>query len=304
MQQRLSSTTSSARHRVGRTVGSAASLGALALAAVTGPGAVSATAGHDLRPVASAAGYSAPFRAATFNVLGANHTRNSTQFATYDLRMRRAVGLIARRKFDLIGFQELQNVQYEQFARTEGSTWAAYPGAELGNRIGQNSIGWRTDTWQLVEKHTYQIPYFHGTMVAEPYIKLRNRDTGLSVWVMNTHNPADAHGPAQQWRDQAIDIEARLANQLRATNVPLVFTGDFNDRDDAFCRLMSQTTLQAANGGSWSAGSCQPPRDMRIDWIFMSRALQPSNYTVLDNDTVHYITDHKIIYSDISLPLG
>src|SRR4051794_14483652 len=193
------------RLRPTRGLGLLASLGALAFAGFAGQGAVpTSAAGHDLRPVAGAAAYSTPFRAATFNVLGANHTRHSRRFATYEPRMEHAIRLIARRNFTLVGFQELQGVQYQQFASTEGSTWAAYPGAELGNRIGQNSIGWRTDTWQLTEKHTYEIPYFRGKMVAEPYIKLRNRDTGLSVWVMNTHNPADSHGPAQKWRDQAI----------------------------------------------------------------------------------------------------
>ena len=284
-----------------RGLGLLASIGALALACFAGQGPTSTAAGHDLRPVADTTD-PVPFRAATFNVLGANHTRHSKRFATYGPRMEHAIRLIARRKFTVVGFQELQGVQYQQFAATQGSTWAAYPGGELGNRIGQNSIGWRTDTWTLVEKHTFEIPYFHGKMVAEPYIKLQNRQTGQYIWVMNTHNPADARGPAQQWRDQAIDIEADLANKLRATHIPLVFTGDFNDREDAFCGLLSQTPLQAANGGSWSSGTCRTPDDMRIDWIFMSRSLSPTNYTVIDNRNVHFITDHKVVYSDIFMP--
>jgi endonuclease/exonuclease/phosphatase family metal-dependent hydrolase len=254
--------------------------------------------------VASHARYSEPLRVATFNLLGANHTRHSSEFATYDLRMQKAMRLIAHRNFTLVGFQEFQGPQYDLFASTEGGAWAAYPGAELGNRIGQNSIGWRTDTWQLVEKHTYEIPYFHGTMVPEPYVKLRNRDSGLSLWVVNTHNPADSHGPAQRWRDQAIGIEDNLANQLRSTGVPVVFTGDFNDRQDAFCGITGRTSLRAVNGGSWSGGTCHPPTDMRIDWIFRSPALQAANYKAMDNNRVRFITDHKVVYSDISMPLG
>jgi endonuclease/exonuclease/phosphatase family metal-dependent hydrolase len=170
--------------------------------------------------------------------------------------------------------------------------------------VGQNSIGWRTADWELVEKHTYKIPYFHGHMVAQPYVLLRNRSTGSKVWVMNTHNPANSHGPAQQWRNRAIDIEADLANQLTQTGTPVLFTGDFNDRQEAFCPLASQTTLKAANGGWASDGTCRTPSDMRIDWIFMSRRLNPSNYWVIDSNRIHTITDHRVPYVDIAMPFS
>ena len=57
------------------------------------------------------------FRVATFNVLGASHTVNSTRFDTYKPRMRRTVRLINEQAFDIVGFQEYQYEQHELFLR-------------------------------------------------------------------------------------------------------------------------------------------------------------------------------------------
>lgn len=259
---------------------------------------------QSLRPLSATASLPTPFRVATFNILGASHTEKaSSGFDTYPRRMARTVRLLARRDFSIVGFQEFQKVQSELFTRKVGDTWGLYPGMELGARPVQNSIAWRADQWRLLEKHTYAIPYFGGRMVDQPYVLLENKATGRSVWVMNTHNPADSHGPAQRYRDEAIRREAELVNStLRPTGIPVLFTGDFNDREDAFCGLLSQTSkLKAANGGSYNAPGCNTPEQMKIDWVFLSKDATPSNYTVLDTPRVRAITDHKVIFTDVAL---
>src|SRR5688500_14774229 len=70
------------------------------------------------------------FRVATFNVLGASHTVNSTRFDTYKPRMRRTVRLINEQAFDIVGFQEYQYEQHEMFLRLTGGSWGVYPGLE------------------------------------------------------------------------------------------------------------------------------------------------------------------------------
>lgn len=247
-----------------------------------------------------------PFTVATFNVLGASHTENPARgFATYESRMRRTVKLINGRGFDIVGFQEYQSPQHKLFMKLTAGSWNAFPGLSLGRRPVQNSIVWRTAEWELVEKRTYKIPYFYGKLVTQPYVKLRNKQSGLQVWVINTHNPADSRGPAQHWRDQAVATQIDLANRLRQQGVPVFLVGDFNDREEAFCPITASTELRAsAPGGGWSDGRCTAPRYTRVDWVFLSRWVDVLTHVMLDNAETGYITDHPVVYAEVSAPLS
>ena len=270
---------------------------ALSLAAALAPAAQTATAAGRTM--------SEPFTVATFNVLGASHTENPRRgFATYPSRMRKTVALINQRSFDIVGFQEYQKPQHELFVKLTAGSWGVYPGLQEGRRPVQNSIVWRTAEWTLVEKRLYKIPYFYGKLVAQPYIRLRNKQNGREVWVINTHNPADSRGPAQQYRDRAVQIQIDLANRLEATGRPVFLVGDFNDREEAFCPITASTNLEAAAGGGWVDGRCQPPRYTRVDWVFLSRPVDVLKYVLLDNAETDYITDHPVVYSDVSMPLS
>jgi len=247
---------------------------------------------------------SEPFRISTFNILGASHTVRSKKFDTYKPRMRRTLRLIDQKGFSIVGLQEFQKVQYDMFVRRTAGAWGVYPGLEEGVRPVQNSIVWRQDTWKRIEAHTYVIPYFHGNLVEQPYIRLRNRASGAEVWVINTHNPASTKGDASGYRATALANQAALVNDLKATGVPSVLLGDFNDREKAFCYLTGRAPLKATNGGSWRDGTCVPPRPSIIDWIFISKSAQSTGYTALDNAFVDSITDHRVIYADVSVPMS
>ena len=115
-----------------------------------------------------------------------------------------------------------------------------------------------------MEKRLYSIPYFYGKLVKQPYIKLRNRAEGFEVWVINTHNPADSRGPAQQYRNRAMAIQVELANRLQQSGLPVFLVGDFNETSEAFCWITGQTDLKAANGGTLVRRPVPPaPRDAR-----------------------------------------
>ena len=245
---------------------------------------------------------SAPFRVASFNILGASHTGPKSRFDGYQPRMRRTLRALDTYAFSIVGLQEFQKVQYDMFMRRTDGAWGVYPGLEEGLRPVQNSIIWRTDTWERVEAHTYTIPYFHGNVVPQPYVKLRNKSTGAEVWVIDTHNPADVHGNAAGYRQTALENQAALVNALEVTGVPVALVGDFNDRDHAFCYLTAEAPLKAANGGS-NGSSCSPPSPRIIDWIFLSTSTQVAKYSWLDRE-VDAITDHKVPYADISVPMS
>ena len=169
----------------------------------------------------------------------------------------------------MVGFQELEDPQYYRMLSLSG--WDAYPGPTLDRGSIRNSLAWDPDVWDLVEAQSAGIPYFGGQIIRRPVVKLQNRESGREVWFFNTHNPASTpnHGNNARWRAAAIGIEIALANELGADGTPVVFTGDYNDRDAAFCPLVGGTDLEAANGGSYDGG-CAPPDRMDVDWVFGS----------------------------------
>ena len=108
-----------------------------------------------------------------------------------------------------------------------------YPGDELSNYATHNSIAWRTAHWQLLEANTIPITYFDGKLIPMPYLLMRHVATGRLVWVANFHNPASTRnrGDQSKWRAKAKAAQIALANRLHQTGVPLIITGDMNERE-------------------------------------------------------------------------
>lgn len=236
------------------------------------------------------------FRVSSFNVLGANHTKPGGRHASFTdgvTRMRWAIQILADQDVTVAGLQELQAPQYNTL-RAAAPVWEVYPGPGLGPGPMANSLIWRSDVWDRVQTATVAIPYFGGRLVPMPYVLLQHQATGQQVWFANFHNPADAHGPAQKWRNAAVGIEAALVNRLTADGTPLVMTGDFNDRAEFFCPITRSTSLRAANGGS-TGSACAPPARMNVDWILGSTDITFSSFAALETELVNRTTDHPVI---------
>ncbi|GAA2146040.1 hypothetical protein GCM10009844_21560 [Nocardioides koreensis] len=244
------------------------------------------------------------FRVSTFNVLGASHTTAGGRHARFGAgvdRMRNVVQLLQGTGVSVAGFQEFQPPQYGVF-RQAAPGWGVYPGAELGQAAMANSIVWRTDVWELVSKQTIQIPYFGGNPMPMPYVQLRNLQSGRTVWFFNTHNPADAHGPAQQYRNRATALEIDLAQRLGADGSPVVFTGDMNDREPYFCPMTMQTEMHAANGGSTGTPCVMPDGPTNVDWLMGNGAVSFANYHSDYGPLVQRTSDHHFVWADATIP--
>ena len=272
-----------------------------------------APAAQQARPVAphvdlAAGQVSDSFRVASFNVLGANHTVRGGTHAGYASGVVRA-GYLARlvdlRGLDVAGLQEFQRPQMDKFLELKQGTWGAYPGTQLTNYAGQNSIVWRTSEWELVQAKTIQVPYFFGKLVPMPYVLLRNVASGRLVWFANFHNPASGkrRGDQSKWRAQAAALEIGLANQLWNSGVPLVLTGDMNEKGTYFCKMTTQAPMKSASGGSFGTTSCRPPADLRIDWVYGSNFVQFSGYQVHRGALIEKTSDHPMVVADVSIPL-
>lgn len=307
-------TTTTARRAAAELVGLTVAVALITVAAGTVPTSavesraqtpsVAAVPNADAQPAPAAL-----FQLSSFNVLGAGHTAsggNRAGWANGWTRMGWANELIEANGVDVIGFQELQQVQFERFEQDLGSEFDIFPGNRLSSAAQQNSIAWRTDLWRRIEARTIKVPYFDGNMLAKPYVLLRNEETGQLAWFYNTHHPADARGPAQRWRDKATAIEIDLFNSLAEEfpGVPVFATGDMNDREEVFCPLVKNTQLRAANGGSHTDGVCSPPQDMKVDWVFGSSMASFTKYAALQDKLVRKTTDHPMINTTASIPPG
>jgi murein DD-endopeptidase MepM/ murein hydrolase activator NlpD/endonuclease/exonuclease/phosphatase family metal-dependent hydrolase len=241
-------------------------------------------------------------RVASFNVLGASHTQpggNSSNHIDAATRMALTVQALTDHQIEIVGMQEFQPAQERTFRDLTAGTWSHFPDSR-GRPGAANVVAWSTNTWQPLAAERIPIPYFGGTSVLMPYVLLQN-SAGQRVWVVSVHNPADTRGSAQQWRDEAVRIEADLVNQLGADGTPVLLTGDMNDRARFYCHITSTTPLQAANGGI-SSPDCRPPEPTAIDWILGTPTLAFAGFTSTRAGGLQEASDHPLIYTDVQIP--
>lgn len=236
----------------------------------------------------------AEFGVAMINILGSQHTAGGKGgYAPGTSRALTATRMLLAREVSLVGFSEIQGDQLSVFLNNAPS-FEAYPGFSLGSSGIPQTVAWDTRLWRLVEADVIHIP-FSGQIRPQPVVKLASVATGAEVWVMNVHNsPQGMEGE----RDRAEAVEVAKLNELAATGVPIVLTGDFNEKQEILCRITASTPLVSAVGG----GNCYPPpQPMRVDWIFASPAFDVVSYLVTREAPVPSITDHAVLFSRLSL---
>lgn len=228
------------------------------------------------------------FNVASFNVLGSSHTAaagNKPGMASGVSRMRGAVAAMKSHHVDIAGMQEFQGPQQAAFKKLAPNFGV------VGEK--DNAIVFNKKKFKLVEKRTVTIPYFEGHKRQMPVVKLQDKATGKQMWVVNTHNPADTkdhpHNAAN--RAKAISIEQSLMRQLQATGLPVIFTGDFNDRKSVDHSMGSAGMNSAAPNKARS----------EIDYIFGSNGVNFSNYTADHRTQKNGTSDHPIIVSTASI---
>lgn len=234
---------------------------------------------------------------ASFNVLGASHTRASTRYATYSSRMAKTVNLFNARNLQVVGLQEFQDPQKAQFLKLTGDTFGMFhidtdgDGPKPGDT--DNAIIWRKSAMELVSSETIGVPYFKGNERRMPVVLLREKATGRTAYFINVHNPANTQGPAQRWRNRAVVIEKNKMTELRQTGRPVFLMGDFNDREEAFCPLTAKKLSISPN--SIPSNACALPRQFSIDWIFAAGQTRFSYYLRDTSTQQARISDHPIV---------
>lgn len=235
---------------------------------------------------------------ASFNTLGASHTP-SARYAGYAARTPKQVTMLNTYKVDVVGLQEFENSQRSLFLSSAGDTFGIYP--PTTDRNSANSIIWRNSTMEFISASTVGVPYFQGRIWQMPVVLLRHRASGRTAYFFNVHNPASIakYGDQSKWRAQAIAIEKATVIELRKTDRPVFLTGDFNDRDKAFCPLTANKLMISAD--SIPSMTCAPPPTLWIDWVFAAGQARFTSYLRDFAPKDQRLSDHPIILTKVHL---
>jgi endonuclease/exonuclease/phosphatase family metal-dependent hydrolase len=245
-------------------------------------------------------------RVASFNVLGDSHTgpggNKPAFYPDASPRMDMAIGMLRANDIDVVGFQEFEASQHAMFTSRAGE-YSLYPGLSLGDKSVRFNIAWRSSAFQLVEGRSISIPYAGGSRIEMPVVLLESTTTKRRAWFANFHNPADTPslGNNARWRAEAAGIEIAYLTALHQEDgTPVIVTGDFNEREEIFCRFTAAGVFSAAAGGS-SGGGCAPPSSMQVDWIFGSTGVAFDSYAV---SPAGRASDHSLVHARATLVAG
>lgn len=236
------------------------------------------------------------FGIGTLNWRGASHYEKNPHPGErpHSERVPNMVTKIGASGASIIGFQEFEPPQAEAFLEASDGAWKIVAGKRRGHSSPADAIAYQPSAWNVDEVRYVSIRY-GGPMIQVPLVRFTSTSGLGSIWVLNTHNPANAVGGSDAMRDAAVRAEAAALGKLQAAepSTPLFLVGDMNDKA-RFKRLF----LSLASG--WSAAN---PSDQQIDWIMGSPAVTFSG-TVVDrstNDRAHKYTDHPFVHTTAQL---
>ncbi len=235
------------------------------------------------------------FRVGTFNVLATQHTDPGGQHASWpsaSWRTPQTIAYLRNAGVAVVGLQEVKTSQLN--AITAGTGFQAWPaGADP-----DNSIIWDPKVFDLVSTDTFHITFMHAVR-QQPIIRLRHKKTKLEFYFVNMHASAGGGkyaGSRAAGHRAAVDV----VNRLKGDKIPVFLTGDMNDREEFFCRVMPPTGMVAAIGGS-TAGGCRPARALAVDWVTATSDVTFSGYVEDRSPVKRQVSDHHFVYATATI---
>lgn len=240
-------------------------------------------------------------RIGTFNILSSWHTRvgrGEAWMAPGPMRAHLAAEAVRLYDADVVGFQELDADQMGPMP-TALPDYAFYPGNSLGAKGVNNTIGWNKTKFDRVSGGYFTV-VFLGEDRHVPFVKLRHKATGQEFWVLNTHNTPKRGGDPRLTKEREKQVAQEIAKvkQLQKDGLPVLMTGDLNDKDWTYCQIVTQTSLRPAQG---FPGGCKLPNPSRIDWVFGSRVSWQPGATFDRGPLVSRVTDHHVMFATATL---
>ena len=232
---------------------------------------------------------SATFKIATFNVLAVQHTEPGGQRAGWPSagwRSPQTVGLVRKHGADIVGLQEVKSSQLS--AISGGLGYRAWP----GGGDPDNSIIYNPAKFELVSGDTFYV-FFMSRNRPQTVVRLRHKQTRREFYVINMHTSAGHGGRYTSSRNAAFNTLVSYVNDLKSQKVPILVTGDMNDRGNFYCMVIPRTGMVAAQGGGGTCGS--PPRMRPVDWVVGTPDVEFSGYWDDFSSEDRRISDHPFV---------
>ncbi len=236
----------------------------------------------------------------SFNVLGSQHSRPGGDKAGYpdaSWRSGQAAAAMAKHGVDIVGTQEIQDDQLRQIQSATGM--AAYPGLAWGALETDNSILYDPNQFEFVSGDSFSIT-FMGRSRPQPILRLHHKETGAEFYVVNTH-PSAGGGRYAAERAAGRATLVSIVRGLRETGLPVLVTGDMNDREAFYCAGVLPAGMSAPNGGSGSGGCRPPPSPLPVDWV-VGAGVSWSNYWRDTSTVERKVSDHFFISAVATFP--
>lgn len=243
------------------------------------------------------------FRIASFNVLANGHTRayaHDDRFAPSRVRSEWTAGAVTALGAGIVGLQETTAGQLQGILEAAGGAYASFPTPAAGDLGVETALLWRKSTWEATRKTVIRTQFI-SRVLPRPVVRLRHRETGREIWVVDVHN---APWEYQDKRNEAVKVEIAKIQELEATGLPVFFVGDMNEKKTILCKVLRQTGLVSPLGGELREdNTCvAPDARMRVDWIFGSSWLGYQGYEASRHPLVRLSTDHWVPVVKVVVP--
>lgn len=226
-------------------------------------------------------------KVASLNILGCHHTGPNGDthagWPTCEKRLGPTMQKLSEEGVSIAGLQEVQRPAHALLRKQHSSEWDIFPATYSSDH--QNPIVWRKSDWTLVSGETWPIPYNNGTTQHFTQVLLQD-STGKKIYFFNTHNTSNGGSYGAGARREALERQKKRIEAVLGTNVPIVFTGDFNEKNGPWCVLHP---IMDSVYGKGTTSPCKAPKGTTIDQIFGANGVSFSE-PVLD----HTLWDRKM----------
>jgi len=227
------------------------------------------------------------FRLVDFNALAAsmnNPGRRNANWPKYGYRTSGLWSMMRAHGADIATFQEFQQPQHSTLVSLMGGQYGIYPVSP--DRLTPRAIVWRQDRFELISGELMYNAWFGGSERRTPRVLLKDRRTGLEIYVATYHNPPDTQGNQRRWRQAALTSQVASTRRLIAeTGRPVIITGDLNDRAPVWAAWRTIPGFSAASG----------PVNHLVDWILGSSEVTLSDYRIDSSSRARRISDHDML---------
>ncbi len=242
-------------------------------------------------------------------------------------RVKRFAAYMNAIKPDSIGTQEMNTnwmnklsdlmMDYDSYGVKRG-------GDENEKKSEMNSIFWLKDKYECIDKNTFWLSEtpdkeskFEGAGCYRicSYVMLKNKETGKCYLHMNTHLD-NASDEARVFGAKVIrDKIEEIKKSSTQNHFKIVLTGDFNAFENenpikTICEvltncssILSEDKKEHGTGITYHAWGENAEKDTGyfspIDFIFTDA--KPVGYTILNDTSNGYVSDHYGVYSTINL---